>query len=182
MSAMPRSFTLQCHPATPCAAARTLTASVAPGPDSGWHLSFVLTGDIGRLRIPAPARQPAAAAGLWRHTCFEAFVGDPESARYHEFNFSPSGEWAADVFSAERLRAPDATPLPAPRIACARDAGWLRLDVDLPAAALPATPGGWLLGLSAVVESADGSLSYWAQAHPAARPDFHRRDGWMRYP
>jgi hypothetical protein len=30
-----------------------------------------------------------------------------------------------------------------------------------------------LIGLSAVVEATDGSLSYWALAHAPGRPDFH---------
>jgi hypothetical protein len=178
MPAAPRTFTLQCHPATPCAVAQALTVAVAPEPAGNWHLAFTLTGNLARLRVPAPARQSASADGLWRHTCFEAFVADPHSARYHEFNLSPSGHWAAYVFTAERLRQPHAAPLPAPRITCAHNARTLQLDARLPAAALPASAGGWLLGLSAVVEAADGALSYWALNHPAAHPDFHQRSGW----
>ena len=34
------------------------------------------------------------------------------------------------------------------------------------------------LGLSAVIEDADGALSYWALAHPAAKPDFHHREAF----
>ena len=181
MSPAPRAFTLQCHPAAACAAVRAVTASVEAGAAGGWRLRFAVAGDMARLRLPAPARPPAAADGLWRHTCLEAFVGDPQGARYHEFNFSPSGQWAAYAFAAERLPASAAAPLPPPRIACRRDAGWLRLDADLPAAALPPgvnAAGGWLLGLAAVIEQDDGRLSYWALAHPAAQPDFHRRAGW----
>ena len=39
----------------------------------------------------------------------------------------------------------------------------------------PALPSGSQLqiGLSAVVEDTHGALSYWALAHPSARPDFH---------
>jgi hypothetical protein len=35
------------------------------------------------------------------------------------------------------------------------------------------------LALSAVIEETDGHLSYWALAHPAERPDFHHRDGFV---
>ena len=35
-----------------------------------------------------------------------------------------------------------------------------------------------LLGLSAVIETDDGRLSYWALAHPRAQPDFHHPVGW----
>jgi hypothetical protein len=156
-----------------------LTAALVPAPAGDRHLSFILRGDVARLRVPAPASLPMAKDGLWQHTCFEAFVADPHSARYHEFNLSPSGDWAAYVFAAERLRQPDAAPLPAPRIVCTHQARTLRLDAQLPAAALPAAAGSCLLGLSAVIEAADGALSYWALAHPAARPDFHQRAGWI---
>ncbi|MFT3777521.1 MAG: DOMON-like domain-containing protein [Ottowia sp.] len=176
MPATPRTFTLQCHPATPCAALAAAAVSVAPAPGGGWRLAFTLAGDMARLRIPAPAARPAAADGLWRHTCLEAFVGDPQGPRYHEFNFSPSGDWAAYAFAAERQRAPATAPLPPPRIACTQDARSLRLDAWLPPAY-----SGWQMGLAAVIESADGSLSYFALAHPRAVPDFHQRAGWTTH-
>jgi hypothetical protein len=34
----------------------------------------------------------------------------------------------------------------------------------------------WALGLSAVIEAADGSRSYWALRHPSSAPDFHHPD------
>ncbi len=34
------------------------------------------------------------------------------------------------------------------------------------------------LGLSAVLEMKDGSLSYWALAHPPGKPDFHHPDSF----
>ena len=40
--------------------------------------------------------------GLWRHTCFEAFIKAPGRTSYHEFNFAPSGQWAAYRFDAYR--------------------------------------------------------------------------------
>ncbi|NMF90687.1 hypothetical protein GPA26_19635, partial [Aromatoleum petrolei] len=57
------------------------------------------------------------------------------------------------------------------------ETGRLVLDVTLDAAALP--QGSPLeLGLTAVVETLDGTLSYWALRHPSARPDFHLRDAF----
>jgi hypothetical protein len=32
---------------------------------------------------------------------------------------------------------------------------------------------------SAVVEEANSGLSYWALAHPAAKPDFHHADAFV---
>ena len=36
----------------------------------------------------------------------------------------------------------------------------------------------WRLGLSAVIEDANGDISYWALAHPPGKPDFHHADGF----
>ena len=166
---------LRPHPATPGTVVHRLDVSLADAPD-GWRLSYRLVGALHALRLPAPAEHPGPTDGLWRHTCFEAFVGTAGHPRYREFNFSPSRDWAAYAFSAERQRDPAAPTGPAPRIACAHDARTLTLDVWLPADALPATGG--LLGLSAVVETTDGTLSYWALAHPRAQPDFHHPVGW----
>jgi len=33
--------------------------------------------------------------------------------------------------------------------------------------------------LSAVIESADGTRSYWALAHPSDKPDFHHPDSFL---
>jgi 23S rRNA (guanine745-N1)-methyltransferase len=54
--------------------------------------------------------------------------------------------------------------------------------VRLAAKALPTGDGPLRLALTTVVELADGApgtLSYWALAHPAGKPDFHHRDGFV---
>ena len=207
---------LQPHPATPCAAVDAVGVTVAFDPAGRLRLTYVLAGDLSRLRLPAAAAQPGPADGLWRHTCFEAFVGSDHAPDYREFNFAPSGHWAAYAFSAERVpakllpplrsggglgwrpaapkqaQAPlDASPPPsqpsparggrgknhsaAPHLTCRRDTHTLTLEALLP---LPPSSGPLRLGLSAVIETTDGALSYWALAHPAPRPDFHQRAGW----
>lgn len=130
-------------------------------------LEYVIVGDIGGLSIPAPA-VPLRTDGLWQTTCFELFVVDGDG--YREFNFSPSGAWAAYRFTGYRK---GMTPLdmPAPVIALERGDGRLALTVVIDAAALPPMP--WKIGLSAVIEERDGTKNYWALAHPPGRPDFH---------
>lgn len=145
------------------------------------HLRYVLAGDLAQVRVPALlAAAPAGPTdGLWQRTCFELFVAAPSGAAYTEWNFAPSGTWAAYRFSAERERAADPAALPAPRLVCLADAGRLVLDAWVPRAALGASDADRpAMGLSAVIESTDGSLSYWALHHPGARPDFHQRAGW----
>jgi hypothetical protein len=114
------------------------------------------------------------ADGLWRHTCFEAFIRSAESPAYHEFNFAPSGQWQAYGFTDTRVGgllklATD------PQIECCVEPGRLTLTATIAAADLPL--GKRLrLGLSAVVESAAGDIAYWALRHAAGKPDFHHPD------
>ena len=116
--------------------------------------------------LPEPAI-PGRADGLWRTTCLEAFVGVGGEA-YVEFNFSPSGKWAAYRFDRPRegMREEPAQV----EIGLEGGEGWLALEASVECATLsPGAP----LGLSAVVELGGGSKSYWALAHRGGAPDFH---------
>lgn len=109
---------------------------------------------------------------LWRHTCFEAFVSG--GAGYVEINLSPSAQWAAYRFDGYRQGMAAAETQP--RIEVRRVGDDLELDalVDLNGSGLDDLD--WRVGLSAVVEGADGGLSYWALKHPPGKPDFHHGD------
>ncbi|RYG10830.1 MAG: hypothetical protein EON96_16135 [Caulobacteraceae bacterium] len=48
----------------------------------------------------------------------------------------------------------------------------LTADVTLPEDA------GEAVGLAAVIESFDGTIAYWALAHPSDKPDFHHPDSF----
>lgn len=133
-------------------------------------LRYVLEGDTDRLLVPAP-RTPCRADGLWRHTCFEAFVQPVQQDGYAEFNFSPSGEWAAYGFDQRRKGMRSLDLQAPPGIDCTRGTGRLELCVTLQLDGLPASP--LRLGLTAVVEDRDGALAHWALRHPAGPPDFH---------
>ena len=138
-------------------------------------LTFCLVGDISALRIPEP-RSPRRVDDLWQHTCFEVFVMAGDGPEYLEFNFSPSGEWAMYSFRGYR----DAVALEnelSQAIAVRHSMDRLELDSEITPGLLPS--GGPLrLGLSAVVEDADGELSFWALRHPPGKPDFHHTDAF----
>ena len=143
------------------------------------RLRYRLHGDLPRIRVPSASRA-GRADGLWRHTCFEAFLHAGTAPRYLELNFSPSGQWAAYRFSGYRDgREPLELEEP-PRIVVRREGGAgrggsleLAASVRLP---VPGAIGRKLrLGLCAVVEDDAGGLSYWALRHAAGRPDFHHR-------
>lgn len=164
---------LHCHPATPAGVALSLTVDMHLDANE-WVLEYRLIGPIATLLIP-PAVDAGPADGLWQHTCFEAFVAAEGGSAYREFNFSPSGQWAVYRFQAEREC--DATAdTTRPELQVSIRADRLQLTARLPLSSLPAG-NALALGLSAVIEEADGRLSYWAFAHPGQRPDFHHRDG-----
>ena len=155
---------------------------------------------------PSVHRATPRTDGLWRQTCFEAFIAAPatparlaapDATPYVEFNVAPSGAWAIYRFDGYRdgMR-PEPVPVE-PRLRLSRAPGVLALEVALAwPAPLPGagddsggsgaarTPGAaqasWRgrLGLTAVIEAADGTLSYWALHHPAARADFHNGGGF----
>ena len=163
------SAVLERHPDSPSAALRGIEAAVRRGPGGELKVSYVLQGEIDRLRLPPP-RAPREAGQLWQHTCCELFVARDGTPGYREFNFSPSGEWAAYAFARYRDGAP--LSIPDPRIAVKRGEGRLELT-----ATIQVNPP-CRIGLSAVVEEQNGDLSYWALRHPPGKPDFHHADAF----
>ncbi len=168
---------LVCHDQTPSRIVRSIV--VEPGYDAaGLRLVYRLTGNLAQLRLPS-ADTPAPAGRLWAHTCFEAFVAARSGSGYREWNFSPSGQSAEYAFSGyrERVLADVAEgPIAASAIHVHRMADSLALEARL--ALPPQSCTELAIGLSAVVEDADGGLSYWALRHPFAQPDFHHREGF----
>jgi hypothetical protein len=172
---------LHCHPASTCAAVSALRVATCALTDGGLQLHFELHGQLNALRIPAPANA-GFADDLWRHTCFEAFIGTSQSVKsvaYREFNFSPSGQWAAYAFTDYRQRDLSWQPSHAPHIATQPTADGLVLEAQIPATLLPSDISNLHIGLSAVIEAADGALSYWALTHSGERPDFHQRAAFI---
>ena len=176
MSAEP--VVLRCHPQSRCNATRNVSVLARAAADDNLAVTFTLEADFEKLRIPAP-QPPRRTDGLWRHTCFEVFV-TADGEAYREFNFSPSGEWAAYAFTRYRDGGPLAV-IAAPCVDARVDGSKLVLDALMPSGCLPAREAAarWRLGLTAIVEDAAGVLSYWALEHPPCRPDFHHPDGFV---
>src|SRR5579862_3173769 len=139
-------------------------------------LRYIVTGAIDRLMLPSRA-PPERTDGLWRHTCFEAFLRPEASDAYAELNFAPSAQWAAYAFTGYRDGMTPAQVHP-PRIDAAQTAAKLELAVQLNLAGLNLPDGSCWLALSAVIEETTRAKSYWALAHPPGRPDFHHRSSF----
>lgn len=110
---------------------------------------------------------------LWRTTCFEAFLRAEDGEAYREWNFAPSGNWAAYDFSSPRAGMTLAEVASPPYIRTEDNLTWWGLGATIAVDAQTA----WQLGLSTVLEEKDGTKSYWALAHPnPEKPDFHDPD------
>ena len=141
-------------------------------------------GDL--LALALPSLEPASAPmrgerrdELWKHTCFEAFIGLPGSQKYWECNVSPLGHW--NLYSFERYRNGGSGLVEAlpPSVSVRQTRRDCRCDVVLDLS--PWWPIGGMpeLGLTMVVEEVNGRLSYWALSHPGDIADFHDRRSFL---
>ena len=133
-----------------------------------------------------PEPTAGRADGLWRHTCFEAFLASGELCHpdnpaqgcgYYEFNFSPAGQWAAYHFDTYRhgMKPASLPESPAVEVRIASQELELHAVLTLPEAVIAGTR----LALTAVIEEAGGSLSYWSARHPPGKPDFHHPENFL---
>ena len=159
--------------------AETIQSSVGYVEQNLLRITYLVKGDIRTLKIPEKCSSHRVDR-LWEHTCFEAFIGMKDGGAYYEFNFSPSRQWAAYRFRAYRDGGPLNAEAVAPDIFVEQAADRLRLAATVRLdRLLVIQPGTSLrIGLAAVIEAADGSLSYWALNHPADKPDFHHPDSF----
>jgi hypothetical protein len=165
---------LVCHPATPSVAVDSIEVSYERTNGHSLWLRYHIEMPLDSLVLPFPAK-PVRTDGLWKTTCFEAFVRLAGTAPYVEYNASPSSQWAAYSFADYRT---DMAELPietASEIGLDASESHFALeviyDLQLQWAGQPLE-----LGLSAVIEETDGTKSYWALAHPSGAPDFHHGD------
>lgn len=177
---------LLAHPAAPSDGAQRVAARAELLSPESLRFQYVMEADLRLVRIPAPVADAGTADKLWTHTCFEAFVGLPESPRYLELNFAPSGQWAAYRFDSYRQGMAPAVDTAA-RLAVRRSDERLELQAEVrlgeslffpvPHPEVPGCPR-VRIALTAVVEDREGRLSYWALRHPPGRPDFHHPESF----
>jgi len=136
------------------------------------NIWFGIGAPAGRFVIPE-GTGGARVDGLWQTTCFEAFLRAAGEDSYREWNFAPSGDWAAYDFASYRADMAHAEVESPPYIRMEDNFTWWALGATITAEAGEK----WELGLSAVLEELDGTKSYWALAHPPGdEPDFHAPD------
>ena len=156
------------HPTTPAKGVFSVAAQLLRDGSGGFWIEYTV-GSTAPLALPA-AQRPERAEGLWTSTCFELFARTKGSDSYVELNFSPSFQWAAYAFNGYRSGRRD-LPADDPGICISPAGEWFFLSVEaMPNVGLEPL----IFGISAIIEEADSTKSYWALAHPPGdKPDFH---------
>ena len=175
---------LRLHPTCAAGPLRAVSVSGALHVGGRITLDYLLQGELLQLSLPPPARSPQRRDELWRHSCLELFAQRDAAVEYVEFNFSPSGDWAAYRFASYRRGQSTFAQQPVGITLHPLGPGQLRIQAcaqlsttaQISAPAVPLQR--WRLGLAAVVEANDGSLGYWALRHAGAKPDFHAADNF----
>jgi hypothetical protein len=165
----PHSTTLPQPPFTLWASAER---SAAFGETATLNLWFGVSAPMSRFSVPSPADSPARRDNLWQSTCFECFLKEEGQDAYNEWNFSPSGDWAAYDFESEREGMAPADVASPPYIRTEDNLTWWGLGVTL---SIPSDLQ-FTIALSAVIEERGGHRSFFALHHPTQQPDFHHPD------
>jgi hypothetical protein len=171
---------LQPHAATPRDAVRKVVVEVCRMPGGALTVTYHIEAEMARLSVAPASSRGRQAERLWEHTCCEIFIARALPA-YHEFNFSPSGAWAAYSFQRYREGAPRIDEALDPQVRAHTSANRMELGATIRLDRLAALDDTDKLSLavSAVIEDRRGALGYWALKHPPGKPDFHHPDSFV---
>lgn len=147
------------------------------GTDTGL-LEFRITGPLDQLIFPDTTLVESRRDELWKGTCLEAFfaIDTTADSSYLELNCAPNGDWNVYEFSGYRqgMKTSENSKLSLIHRESSATEVLFRLRIESP-----------LLGqmkwasLTAILQLQDGSFTYWALKHPAAKPDFHNKDAFI---
>ncbi len=139
------------------------------------EITFHVRGDLENLYVPSLTKAPRRLDDLWKTTCFETFVKPKTAQNYYEVNASPSGDWNLYQFSDYHKDMAEAGAVKTFKIETIHEKKSLqcKYGIDLKQISMPNK--NLDLGLSCILETKSGELSYWAVNHKREKdkPDFH---------
>ena len=156
-----------------------LRASIKRLDQSILALDYELLAPPDELNWPAARASPERRDELWKSTCLEMFIAQPDEPSYWEINLAPNGDWNVYRLDGYRhgLQAEPSIQRISLSSGSAADRHQLQASIELP----PALSQVALLeaNLCAVLQHVNGSNSYWALCHPGSEADFHARTGFV---
>jgi len=146
--------------------------------DNTCRIRYELSGPLALLQIQPPATPTARKDQLWQETCFEMFWKKPGEAGYWELNVSPAGHWNVYGFTGYREGMAPETRITGLTVNTQQSPELLALELIIDLGPLLPGPTQLEFGISAILAHRDRTKSFWALAHGADQPDFHRQDGF----
>ena len=144
---------------------------------SALTVEYTLTGAVDDLEVPpTTSESPSRRDHLWEHTCFEVFIGIPNSTHYWEVNTAPNGDW--NVYRFDDYRQAMVIEAACQNISSTWQSitkGYY-LTLELPTDEWLAVDQTLELGISTILKASN--ISHWALEHTGTEPDFHRRDSF----
>lgn len=142
-------------------------------------IRYSVTGAIETVLLPEPSRLPARKHELWKATCFEFFVAVRDEPRYWEFNLSPSSDWnvyAMDAYRQVNMREEAAFQQLPFELKKTGEELLLAISIDL--TPIFQTEHPLQAGITTIIQTKDGTETYWALAHSKPEADFHVRESF----
>jgi hypothetical protein len=143
-------------------------------------LHYELAGNLREIILPSPSSSPGRKAELWKTTCFEFFLARKDQPQYWEFNMSPSGDWNVYRMDAyRRIGFKEEASVQPLSFEWQKVANVVTLDAKIDLNPIFQLDDLVEAGITAVIQTKDGSETYWALIHPAPQADFHLRESFI---
>jgi hypothetical protein len=146
------------------------------------HLSirFEVGGNIEQIILPERSNSSTRKHDLWKETCFEFFLAVLDQPQYWEFNMSPSGDWNVYKMDAyRRVGFREEELIQQMQVKVQKEANGFVLHTNIDLTPLFQKEHVLEAGITAVIQSTDGTQSYWALTHPGQQADFHFRESFI---
>jgi hypothetical protein len=143
-------------------------------------IHYALAGKIGDIFLPPPSDKPTRKDNLWKTTCLEFFLATRDLPQYWEINLSPSGDWNVYHMDAyRRFGFRDETSIQQLQFEMHRHTNDFLLNAAVDVNPIIRVEQILEVGVTAVIQSKEGSETYWALTHPAPEADFHLRESFI---
>lgn len=143
-------------------------------------LHYSLEGKIDDILLPLASMNPGRKDELWKKTCFEFFLAIKDQPQYWEFNMSPSGDWNVYHMDAyRRVCFREEMSIQQLQFEVQQEPSCFTLDAVVDLNPIIQQSHSLDVGITAVIQTADGNETYWALTHPAPLADFHLRESFI---
>lgn len=143
-------------------------------------LHYLLTGNMDCVLLPPASPTPSRKDELWKGTCFECFLAVKDQPGYWEFNISSSGDWNVYRIDAyRRVGFREETAISQLQLESHKESNGYSLDTSVGLTPLFARGSELQVAVTAIIQTQDGSETYWALTHPAPQADFHLRESFI---